>query len=158
MNSRGLSSLRYYCVFILMASVKTRIGNPHCTFASLQTPYLYLVIIPRVWKPAAIRPSGLASSRRLWVVSSEQWVMSFEQWAMRENTSEKTGTWIAGGFQALGFLWLHNNGVCKDAERQPSLHVRVFADAISLSCHYSTGLKTRGYSPFGLRVLTDAFE
>ena len=42
----------------------------------------------------------------------------------------KTWIRIAGGFQALGFLWLHNKGVCKDAERQPSPHVRVFADAI----------------------------
>ena len=35
------------------------------------------------------------------------------------NNVWKTGKWIAGGFQALGFLWLHNNGVCKDAGIRP---------------------------------------
>ena len=50
-----------------------------------------------------------------------------------------------------------NNWRLKDAERQPSPHVRVFADAIFFLVNYSTGLKTRGYSPFGLRVFTDAY-
>ena len=40
-----------------------------------------------------------------------------------------------------------------------TLPFRVFTDAISiLSFYISTGSRTRGYSPFGLRVFADAFE
>ena len=39
-----------------------------------------------------------------------------------------------------------------------SLPFRVFQTPFLYLVNYSTGLKTRGYSPFGLRVLTDAFE
>ena len=38
------------------------------------------------------------------------------------------------------------------------LPFRVFTDAISRFVLISAGLKTRGYSPFGLRVFADAFE
>ena len=68
-----------------------------------------------------------------------------------------TGILIAGGFQALGILQLHNNGVCKDANRWLGLPFRVFQTQFLCLVNYSTGLKTRGYSPFGLRVFTDAF-
>ena len=75
-------------------------------------------------------------------------------WAMnceRKNVW-KTWTWIAGGFQALGILQLHNNGVCKDANRWLGLPFRVFQTQFLCLVNYSTGLKTRGYSPIGLRV------
>ena len=38
------------------------------------------------------------------------------------------------------------------------LPFRVFTDAISRFVLISAGLKTRGYSPFGLRVFADAFK
>ena len=38
------------------------------------------------------------------------------------------------------------------------LPFRVFTDAISRFVLISAGLKTCGYSPFGLRVFADAFE
>ena len=63
-NSRGLSSLRYFNVRILVASVKTRIGNSHRTSASSRRHFFFLSIIPRVQEPAAIRPTGFPSSRR----------------------------------------------------------------------------------------------
>jgi len=63
-----------------------------------------------------------------------------------------TGILIAGGFQALGILQLHNNGVCKDANRCLGLPFRVFQTQFLCLVNYSTGLKTRGYSPIGLRV------
>ena len=44
-------------------------------------------------------------------------------------------------------------GRLKDANRQPLQLVRVFADAICSLFTYSTGSRTRGYSPFGLPVL-----
>ena len=44
----------------------------------------------------------------------------------------------------------------KDAERQPSPHVRVFQTPFLCLVNYSTGLKTRGYSPSASR-LPDAF-
>ena len=37
------------------------------------------------------------------------------------------------------------------------LPFRVFTDAISRFVLIPAGLKTRGYSPFGLRVFADAF-
>ena len=69
-NSRGLSSLRFYYVHTMMASVKTRNGNCYNRFASLQTPYSFLYLLPRVQEPAAIRPSGIASSRRTFAQNS----------------------------------------------------------------------------------------
>ena len=64
----------------------------------------------------------------------------------------KTGILIAGGFQALGILQLHNNGVCKDANRWWGLPFPVFQTQFLCLVNYSTGLKTRSYSPIGLRV------
>ncbi|MBO5741655.1 MAG: hypothetical protein J6R54_06755, partial [Bacteroidaceae bacterium] len=46
----------------------------------------------------------------------------------------------------------HNDGVCKDAERQLLKPIRVFTDAILFFVFISTGSRTRGYSPFGHRV------
>ena len=70
----------------------------------------------------------------------------------------KTGILIAGGFQALGILQLHNNGVCKDANRWWGLPFRVFQTQFLCLVNYSTGLKTRGYSPLRASRLPDAFE
>ena len=70
----------------------------------------------------------------------------------------KTWTWIAGGFQALGILQLHNNGVCKDANRWWGLPFRVFQTQFLCLVNYSTGLKTRGYSPLRASRLPDALE
>ena len=40
------------------------------------------------------------------IVSNEWWALSDELWAMSSERKYvwKTGTWIAGGFQALGFI------------------------------------------------------
>ena len=81
----------------------------------------------------------------------------FERWIMNENVW-KTGILIAGGFQALGILQLHNNGVCKDANRWWGLPFRVFQTQFLCLVNYSTGLKTRGYSPLRASRLPDAFE
>ena len=64
MNSRGLLSPRLFMTYIIMASAKTRIGNPHRTSASFRRHFFLLSIIPRVQEPAAIRPAGFPSSRR----------------------------------------------------------------------------------------------
>ena len=73
-------------------------------------------------------------------------------------TKSMTGILIAGGFQALGILQLHNNGVCKDANRWWGLPFRVFQTQFLCLVNYSTGLKTRGYSPLRDSRLPDAFE
>ena len=71
-NSRGLLSLRYFNVRILVASVKTRIGNPHRTSASSRRHFFFLSIISRVQKPAAIRPTGFPSLQTLFITINDE--------------------------------------------------------------------------------------
>ena len=90
-NSRGLSSLRFFNVRILVASVKLRLSESRAMLA----------------------------------------------WAMPS---------------------VSNLDEVKDAERQPSPHVRVFQTPFLFLVNYSTGSRTRGYSPYGLPVFQTVFS
>ena len=46
----------------------------------------------------------------------------------------------------------------KDANRQPSPHVHVFQTTFLYLVNYSTGSRTRGYSPYGLPVFQTVFS
>ena len=93
MNSRGLLSPRFSNDHIIKASAKTRIGNVGlfsdilssvnvqrwkncCRSASSRRHFSFSSLFPRVQEPAAIRPSGFASSQK--PLSIERWVMSDE--------------------------------------------------------------------------------
>ena len=91
MNSRGLSSPRYFNVRILVASVKLRLSESRAKLA----------------------------------------------WAMPS---------------------VSNLDEVKDANRQPSPHVRVFQTPFLFLVNYSTGSRTRGYSPYGLPVFQTVFS
>ena len=99
MNSRGLSSPRYFNVRILVAPVKTRIGNPHRTSASFRRHFFVLSIIPRVQEPAAIRPSGFASFRRFFPTNVYHNVMlnlfNVVQFAHARHSSSKLDSALA---------------------------------------------------------------
>ena len=91
MNSRGLSSPRYFNVRILVTSVKLRLSESRAMLA----------------------------------------------WAMPS---------------------VSNLDEVKDANRQLSPHVRVFQTPFLFLVNYSTGSRTRGYSPYGLPVFQTVFS
>ena len=62
-----------------------------------------------------------------------------------------------GAFKPSVLLCLHIHGVCKDANRQPSPHVRVFADAISFSCQLFHGFKNPRLFALRASRLPDGF-
>ena len=99
MNSRGLLSPRYFNVRILVASVKTRIGNPYRTSASSRRHFFFLSIIPRVQEPAAIRPTGFPSFRRFFPTNVYHNVMlnlfNVVQFAHARHSSSKLDSALA---------------------------------------------------------------
>ena len=78
--------------------------------------------------------------------------MSDERWALGVERLKDGNMNSRGLLSPRYYIVSAYRGRLKDANRQPLPLVRVFADAICSLFTYSTGSRTRGYSPFGLPV------
>ena len=83
--------------------------------------------------------------------------MSDECWALGVERLKDGNMNSRGLLSPRYYIVSAYRGRLKDENRQPLPLVRVFADAICSLVTYSTGSRTRGYSPFGLPVFQTFF-